>query len=158
MKTMVAAVLALTLAVPFVARAQTHPDFSGTWTLDEAKSDPAPAGRGGGRGRGAGLGAGAGGPVVITQTASDITIGGNTYKFDGSETTITGGRGGEARAKASWDAARLVITTSRDARGMSIATWEVRSLSADGKVMTVETTLTGPQGGTGSRKTIFNKS
>jgi hypothetical protein len=96
--------------------------------------------------------------VVIRQTATDITIGGNTYKFDGSETTIAGGRGGEARAQASWDAARLVITTSRDARGISITTKEVRSLSDDGKVMTVETTLTGPQGGTGTRKTVFNKS
>ena len=160
-KALVAATLALVIAVPFMGRAQTRPDFSGTWTFDEAKSDPAPAGRGGGgRGRGLGLGAGAGtsGPVVIAQTATDITIGANTIKFDGSETTITGGRGGAARAKASWEGAQLVITSSLDVRGFSVTTKEVRSLSADGKVMTVETTLTGPQGGGGTRKTIFNKS
>ena len=33
---------------PFAAHAQGKPDFSGTWTLDTAKSDPAPQGRGGG--------------------------------------------------------------------------------------------------------------
>ena len=40
------------MAVPAVARAQAHPDFAGTWTLDQAKSDPPPQ-RGGAGGGGA---------------------------------------------------------------------------------------------------------
>jgi hypothetical protein len=32
---------------PFTARAQSRPDFSGTWTRVADKSDPAPQGRGG---------------------------------------------------------------------------------------------------------------
>ncbi len=155
LKNLFAIALVTLLVVPFPGRAQAKPDFSGRWTLDEEKSEPAPTGRGG---RGLGRGAGAGGPVVIAQTATEITIGANTYKLDGTETVITGARGGESRATAAWDGSRLVITTSLNVRGAAITTKESRSLSADGKVMTVETTLTGPQGGSGSRKTIFNKS
>ena len=156
MKRVLSAALVAALVIPFTARAQSKPDFSGSWTMDAAASDPAPAGRGGGGGgRG---GAGGGGPVVIKQTAADITIGMTTYKLDGSETTITGGRGGDAKAKATWDGTKLVITTTRDFQGTAITMKDVRSLSADGKIMTVESTTMGlPQGG-GTRKTVFNKS
>src|SRR5437870_731164 len=58
---MVAAVV-----IPFAARAQGKPDFSGTWTMDTAKSDPAPQGRGGG--------GGGGGPVTIKQTATELSV------------------------------------------------------------------------------------
>ena len=80
--------------MPFVAQAQAKPDFSGTWTLDTAKSDPAPQGRGGGGG-----GRGPAGPVTIKQTATEITIGMNTYKLDGSPTEIQG-RGGVQKISA----------------------------------------------------------
>jgi hypothetical protein len=69
------------VVVPFTARAQVRPDFSGTWTRDAAKSDLAPQGRGGSQ--------------TIKQTATEIavTIAGrdgpetSTYKLDGSEGT-----------------------------------------------------------------------
>ena len=155
MKRVLMAVALVALVIPFTAHAQAKPDFSGTWTLDAAKSDPAPAGRGGG---GGGRGGGAAGPVTIKQTATDITIGMATYKLDGSEVTITGGRGGDAKAKAMWDGATLVVTTTRDIQGTTITMKDVRSLSADGKEMTVVSTTAGmPQGG-GSRKTVFTKS
>jgi hypothetical protein len=154
MKRVLMAVVLAALVIPFTTHAQGKPDFSGTWTLDTAKSDPAPAGRGGGGG-GGGRG---GGPVMIKQTAADITIGMATYKLDGSEVTITGGRGGDAKAKAAWDGATLVVTTTRDVQGTTITMKDVRSLSADGKEMTVVSTTTGmPQGG-GSRKTVYTKS
>ena len=86
-----------------------------------------------------------------------VTIGPATYQLDGTETTTVGGRGREAKGTASWDGSRLVITNLLDARGNSITTKDVRTLSADGMVMTVETTLAGPRGGGGMRKTIFNK-
>jgi hypothetical protein len=159
MKRVLFLALAASLAVmPYATFAQGKPSFAGTWTLDAAKSDPAPAGRGGGGGgagggggRGGG-GGGAAGPQTITQTATDITIGPNTYKLDGSETTIEG-RGGPQKAKAMWEGNNLVITTVVDFNGQSITTKATRSLSADGKEMTVTTET--PQG---SRKQVYTKS
>src|SRR6266498_3050461 len=105
--------LALMTAVvlPFSARAQTKPDFTGTWTLDTAKSDPAPQGRGGG-------GGGGGGALTIKQSATELSItsegrGGPqtlTYKLDGSESTNqVMGRGGAQSVKsvAKWDGSSL---------------------------------------------------
>ena len=151
--------LALTAAavLPFVARAQSKPDFSGTWTLDASKSD-APMGRGG-------LGGAAvAGPMTIMQTAAEITIvrGPQTlkYKLDGSESTNQMmGRGGaqDVKSKARWDGARLVVETTRDFGGMSITTKETRSLSADGKEMTIENAISTPQGDMNSKQ-VFTKS
>ena len=138
------------VVLPFAGRAQMKADFSGTWTLDAARSEAAPAGRGGGGGRGPA------GPVVIKQTATEIVIGPATYKLDGSP-SVNEGRGGQATSKAKWDGAKLVIETSRDIQGMSITTKETRSLSADGKDMTVDTATTTPQGDF-NRKTVFTKS
>jgi hypothetical protein len=134
------------VVLPFTARAQAKADFSGTWTLDAAKSD-APGGRGG---RG-----GAQGPVTIKQTPTEIAIGDATYKLDGSESVNQmAGRGGttEAKSKAHWDGAKLVIETEREMRGNAVTITETRSLSADGKEMTVETSFNG-----NSRKTVYTK-
>jgi hypothetical protein len=158
--------------MPYSVLAQSKPNFSGTWTLDAAKSDPpaarggggggAPGGGGGGGGRagggGGGGGRGGGGPVTITQTATDITIGMQAYKLDGSEATIEG-RGGSQKVKAAWEGATLAITTVRDVQGTTITSKAVRSLSADGMEMTVVTTTTGmPQGGGAPNKQVFTKS
>jgi hypothetical protein len=148
------------VVIPFTARAQSKPDFSGTWTMDASKSDPAPQGRGGG-------GGGGGGSVTIKQTATDLAItsegrGGPqtmTYKLDGSESTNqVMGRGGaqEVKSKAKWDGSSLVIDTTRDFQGMSITTHEVRKLDAGGKEMTVEMTTQTPQGEQ-KRKVIYTK-
>ena len=59
--------LATAVVLPFHARAQGKPDFSGTWTFDTAKSDPPPQGRGGG-------GGGGGGSVTIRHTGAEIAI------------------------------------------------------------------------------------
>ena len=148
------------MAVPAVARAQAHPDFAGTWTLDPAKSDPPPqrgggGGGGGGGGRGGGRG---GGPVTIMMMPTGLMIGAVTYKLDGSEQTVElPGRGGTqpAKVKARWDDSgkKLLIETTRDVNGASVTTKEERSLSADGKEMTVET-----KNGDQTRKTVFTKS
>jgi hypothetical protein len=151
------AVIAVAAAVvlPFAARAQSKPDFSGTWTMNAEKSDPPPQGRGGGRG--------GGGPVTIKQSGDTLTVesegrGGPvtmTYKLDGSESVNqVQGRGGvtEAKSKAHWDGSKLVIETTRDIGGNSVTTTETRSLSADGKEMTVETSFNG-----NSRKVVYTK-
>ena len=145
MKRLVLLAFAAAVVLPFTVRAQTNADFSGTWTLDATKSD-APGGRGG---------RGPQGPVAIKQTASEITIGQATYKLDGSESVNQlQGRGGmvEAKSKAHWDGAKLVIETTREIGGNSVTSTETRSLSADGKEMTVETSFNG-----NTRKTVFTK-
>jgi hypothetical protein len=56
------------------AIAQAHPDLSGTWTIDAARSDPAPAPA----------------QILIRQTPADLSIQRGaqtiTYNFDGTET------------------------------------------------------------------------
>ena len=66
-----ALIIALTL-IPHAAFAQAKTDLSGTWTFDEAKSDPAPAraGGGGGGGRGGGRMGGAPATAMTSATAS----------------------------------------------------------------------------------------
>ena len=145
------------LVVPFIARAQAKPDFSGTWTRDEAKSDP-PVGRGRGGGSG----------HTIKQTATEIAItiagrGGpetSIYKLDGSESTNqTQSPEGPLTVKSyvKWEGASLVIETTREIQGMTITTREVRTLDASGNEMTIEATTRAPQGDI-SRTIVFTKS
>ena len=80
-------------------------DLSGTWTFDEAKSDPAPAragGGGGGGGRGGGrMGGAPPTAMTIKQSASELTMDRTTaqgaqtvvLKLDGSESKNTIGMG-----------------------------------------------------------------
>ena len=150
--------LALTIAVvlPFPARAQGKPDFSGTWTLDPSKSD-APMGRRGGA-------PAASEPITVAQNATQLTIRRGeqslVYKLDGSESTNQmPSRGGpqEVKSKAHWDGAKLVIETTRDFQGMTITQKEMRSLSADGKEMIVEQSVQTPQGER-TTKQVYTKS
>src|SRR5438552_5318032 len=151
---MVAAVV-----IPFTARAKGKPDFSGTWTMDAAKSDPAPQGRGGG--------GGGGGSVTIKQTATELSVQTEgrqgpqtmTYKLDGSESSNEQmGRGGAVtvKSKAKWDGSSLVIESTRDLGGMSITTKEVRRLDNGGKDMIVESTTQTPNGEQ-KRKVVYTK-
>jgi hypothetical protein len=160
MKRVLVLAVATAVVLPFYARAQAKPDFSGTWTLDTAKSDPAPQGRGGG--------GGGGGSVTIKQTGNELAVTTEgrqgpqtmTYKLDGSESTNqVMGRGGAQTVKstAKWDGSSLVIETTRDFNGTSITTKEVRRLDNGGKEMQVETTAQTPNGEQ-KRKTVYTKS
>jgi hypothetical protein len=160
MKRLVLTALVMAVVLPFSAIAQSKPDFSGTWNLDASQSD---MGRGGRGGRGGGGAA----SITIKQTATTLTIesqgrGGTqtlTYKLDGSESTNEmPGRGGAttATSKAHWDGAKLIVETTRDMRGMSIKSTETRSLSADGKTMTVENAVSTPQGEM-NQKMVYTK-
>jgi hypothetical protein len=151
--------LALSVAAG-TAAAQDHPDFSGTWKINTIKSDAAPQGRGGQMNMGNLT-------VTITQTATDLTIeqsmGENTmksmYYLDGREST-NAGRRGETKSTAKWDGKSLVIEGTSTFEGpngsMTIKSKEVRTLSDDGKTMTVTTTSESPRG-TNTRKTVFDK-
>ena len=158
MKRIAILALATAVVIPFTARAQSKPDFSGTWTMDAAKSDPAPQGRGGG--------GGGGGTQTVKQTAAELSVqtegrqGPQTmvYKLDGSKSSNkVMGRGGEqtVESTAKWDGSSIVIETTREIQGMSITTKEVRKM--DGAAMVVETATNTPQGEV-KRKVVYNKS
>jgi len=151
--------LALTLAAG-TATAQDHPDFSGSWKLNLIKSDATP-------GRGGQMGAPREVTITISQTAEMLTLeqsmGENTmksmYYLDGREST-NAGRRGETKSTAKWDGKNLVIQGTSTFEGpngaMTIKTKEVRTLSDDGKTMTVTTTSESPRG-TNTRKMVFDK-
>ena len=150
------ATLALVLALPAMAVAQAKTDFSGTWNVDTAKSDPAPQGGGGG---------GATTRLVITQTAADMTVvvttgRGDTkvtYKFDGTEMKEKVAMG-ESRAKVSWDGATLVVNRVQNVTTPQGA-FEItskESYSMSGGILTLVTARNSPMGNT-SRKTVFTK-
>jgi hypothetical protein len=150
--------LALTAAIvlPFHARAQGKPDFSGTWMRDAAKSDQ-PMGRGGRGGAAVDSLTIAQTPAQLTEKRGELTL---VYKLDGSASTNQmPGRGGpqEVKSTAKWDGSKLVIESVRDFQGMSITQKETRSLSADGKEMTIEQSIATPQGER-TTKQVFTKS
>ena len=156
-----AALLATFAASPSLAQGKA--DFSGSWKMNVEKSDP--MGGGGGGGGGGGMMRDA--VTTITQTATELTIvtkvGENTrtatYKLDGSE-SVNAGMRGETKSKAKWDGASLVIENVSNVTGpngdMQVTSKDVRSLSADGKTMTVVSTRQGQNGET-TRKTVYDK-
>jgi hypothetical protein len=161
----VAVAIGALVAVPALSLAQAKPDFSGSWTLNQDKSDPAPA-RGGG-GRGGGRGGGVASQMTIKQTPAQLSIertmaqGAQTaaYKLDGTESTNTIGAG-EAKSKAMWDGSKLVITTSQTLPGrgggdpINVEVKEVYSLA--GGALTIERTQTTPMGSQ-TRKLVYDK-
>jgi len=161
--------LAALVALPAPGWAQTKTDFSGSWSLDPAKSDGVPAaGRRGGGGGGRGGGAAVATSLTVTQTATQITIDrtmaqGATsavYKLDASESTNVQGDVFLSRSRVSWDGPKLVITTRKDL-GLTptgpMAEESKEVLSLDGGVLTVvATTRIGPAGEQ-TRKLVYNK-
>ena len=167
----VLATIAIAVAIAATAAAQAKPDFSGTWTFDEAKSDPAPARAGGGGRGGGGRGGGrmGGAPataMTIKQTPAELTMDRTTaqgaqtivYTLDGSESKNTVGMG-PATSKAAWDGARLVVTTTQtvQGRGGEITINSKEIYSVQGNVLTIETTRSTPAGEQ-TRKLIYTKS
>jgi hypothetical protein len=165
----VALALVALVAVPALSQAQAKPDFSGSWTLNNEKSDPAPArgGGGGGGGRGGGRGGGVAAQMSIKQTAAELSIdrtmgqGNQTavYKLDGTESTNTT-PAGEAKSKAVWTGSTLVITTSQMMQGRGggdpIAVEVKEVYSVTGGALTIERTQTTPAGAM-TRKLVYDK-
>lgn len=164
---MVRNALAVLAAGSFVlasgAAAQKHPDFSGSWKINVEKSDPPPqrGGMGGGQ-QWAEM------TVVITQTAEALTIEqktgeqalARTFHLDGRESMNAGMRGQQMKSTSTWEGAALVTTgtTSMDTPqgAMEIKTTETRTLSEDGKTMTVVTVSRTPRGER-TRKVVFER-
>ena len=171
MKYALMTVLVFCMALPPALQAQAKPDFSGTWTFDEAKSDPVPAragggGGGGGGGRGGGrMGGAPATAMTIKQTPTELSMERTTaqgtqpavYKLDGSENTNTTGMG-PATSKAAWDGSRLIITSTQtvQGRGGEITINSKEIYSVQGSTLTIETTRTTPMGEI-TRKLIYTK-
>ncbi len=160
------------LASPVLAQ---KPDFSGTWKLNTEKSDsiPArPAGGGGGGQRPGGMGGGMGGmrpsELFITHSDSKMVIEQKmaerttllTYYLDGRDSKNAGMRGAEMTTKSTWVENTIVTdgenTFTTPMGEMKIKTREVRSMSDDGKTMTIVSTVTSPRGDM-TRTTVYDK-
>ena len=152
------AALAVLLGAPAATVSAQGTDFSGTWNLDRDSSE-LPQGRGGGRG-----GGGRGGrgrlmaeTLVISQTAASVTVEQQSddqsrsieYALDGSETTVQQGNG-TLTVSASWDGTTLVTEGTQSietGRGnFTLDLTERRTLSSDGRTLTIETTRGTPRG------------
>ncbi len=161
------AAITVLLGAPAATVSAQGTDFSGTWNLDRDSSE-LPQGRGGGGRRGGGGGGRGGGgrggrgglmadTLVISQTATSITVEQQAgdqsrtieYAFDGTETTVEVGNG-TLTVTASWDGATLVTEGTQSietGRGnFSIDITERRTLSSDGQTLTIDTTRSTPRG------------
>jgi hypothetical protein len=78
-----------------------------------------------------------------------------TYKLDGSEQTITQGRG-EAKAKAKMDGNKVVIETTRTGQD-GTATTSKAVYSVDGDYLVVENTRPGRDGTPMTTKQYYKK-
>jgi predicted hotdog family 3-hydroxylacyl-ACP dehydratase len=130
----------LAACVTATARAQTNPNFSGTWVFNPARS------------QNIGMMASMEDTVTIVQTASQVTITERArmqgqdstrethFDLTGKAVTNAGPMGEQNDTVAKWVERRLVVTWTADGAvaGSKVVRTETRSLSADGKAMTVE--------------------
>jgi len=131
-----AAFLAATLLFPIAAHPQTPIDFSGTWTMDAARSEAAHSGE-------------PFKPVtfVIAQSEKDLRI--DATRGDQKESIVYPlGKGARAvgtsaagHPEAYWEGSKLVTETQRQVQGYTVTVKEARTLAAGGREMTVETTV-----------------
>ena len=131
-------------------------NFSGEWKLDPAKSDfgPAPAPEMMTRSIKQTL------PAVEISTHQKGAAGESTtqlkYTLDGKE-SVNKLPTGESKGTAKLDGDHMVIESSRDYQGMTLAVKETWTLSEGGKVLTILNHITVPGQGEFDSKLFFNK-
>ncbi len=144
------------------AVAQDKPNFAGKWAPDAEKNAAANPGGGGGGGGGGRGGMGAG-PMTLALDANALTITRETpngamtttYKLDDSEQTVTMGQG-EAKVKAKWDGAKIVIVTVN--QGPNGAVTRTAEYTIEGDWLVIANTAPPRGGGEAvTRKTYFKK-
>jgi hypothetical protein len=134
-------VVALFAAMVLAAQAYGAPNLTGVWKLNLAKSDYGPVPP----------------PETMTRTINhnDPSLQISTYQkgAQGEATTelkyTTDGKPAEnkgSKGTAAWDGNKLVVDSVREMQGAELKFHEVWSLSADGKVLTINNHLTAPQG------------
>ena len=153
------AACAALLALAISTAAQGLPNFTGTWTLDVAKSDFGPIP----------------GPesvvMVIDHKEPSLKVNttqksqmgeatnDSTYTTDGKDNvnkmrTPAGEQ--DFKSTTKWSGKMLATNRTIEAQGMSIGIDETWDLSPDGKVMTINRTLNTPQGAFNT-KMVLNK-
>jgi hypothetical protein len=138
--------MALSLTASLASMAAEKPDFSGKYKINAAKSDlgqmPTPD------------------KYEMTVEHKDPSLKSTTvmvgqmgertmeavYKTDGTETTNKGFGNSENKSTAKWEGSALAITTQSEFQGNKMQVLRKWSLSADGKVLTIEQTFKGEQG------------
>ncbi|HEX3007982.1 MAG TPA: hypothetical protein VHO90_10240 [Bacteroidales bacterium] len=141
-------------SLSLIASAQTSKsDFSGTWNLNESKSQ-----------LGEGPGRRTASKIVITQDAATLTAERNMtrqsgetvvmkekYNLDGTESDNSG-ENRKKKSTATWaaDGQSLTInstsTFERNGNTMEMKSTEVYKLSSDKKTLTIESTMNSPRG------------
>lgn len=133
------AAAATLLALSLAAGAQAVPDFSGTWVLNNDK------------GKNLGMVAAVKETVVIRQSADRLVSDySSTFMLQTTKRTVTydlagkpvqneGAMGDKAETVAKFDGGKLVVTWTAEGAvaGTKSVKTETRSLSADGKTMTI---------------------
>ncbi len=115
-------------------RAQVHPDFSGTWTMDLARSEAAAQGN-------------PIGPVTVTirqmpeELRIDTTRNGRTESVRYLPASAKPTGGGEMLGAFRWEGSKLLTTLVTDINKQAITVQEARTLDPTGREMTVELTL-----------------
>ncbi len=134
MKYLPAALLTATLLLPSTTHAQTS-DFSGTWTMDPARSESAQQGE-----------TIKPSTVVIAQTATELRV--ETMRGERHESVVyalgktlrpAAGPAAAGQPAAYWEGDKLVTETQRPVNGMTVTVKEARTLGPTGREMTVET-------------------
>jgi len=146
----------MTLVFSGAALALDKPDFSGTWTLDMAKSDMVQE-------RSMTIAA-ARVTIAITQTPDVLITTRNLgkrpetaiEKLDGSESINKTPSGKDIRSTNRWEGPTLVTKSVMSTGQGTVESTLVRSLSADGKVMTIDLTVKTPNKVT-KKKLTYNK-
>jgi len=159
------AAMAFLLCVVEAFGQETKPNFTGEWTLDREKSDLGEPGQGGRGGRGRGMGLGS---FSITHEGNSLVLKRKVefqgeertfesrHSTDGKESVNEGFRGSTVSSKTRWEGPKLVTESVMETPNGQRETKEVRSLSADGKAMTVEIISKGGFG-EGTRKLVYTK-
>jgi hypothetical protein len=151
-------IIFITLVFSVSAFALGNPDFSGTWTLDVGKSDMGHMRPGALTARMKNV------TLVIKQTPSVLAttrkVGERpetvTDKLDGSESVNKSPIGKDIKSISRWVGSTLVTNSIMSIGAGTVQTTFVRSLSADGRVMTIDTTTKTPNG-VRKQKLIYNK-
>jgi hypothetical protein len=152
------------LAGPAAAQ---KPDFSGSWKLDQGKSDPLPQMAGEGR-PGGGRGMMTPTELFITQLSNRMTVELKSaeqtrtmsFNLDGSPSRNPGMGETEMVTTSTWVENTIQTkgkNTFKTPMGeFTIETTEIRSVSEDGNTMTVDLTVVTPRGTT-KRKLVYQK-
>ena len=156
---MVVLSVAVTLCGQAVTFAQTRPDFSGTWRLNQAKSSRAVVGNN---------------PdipfpsqIEVKQSPTDISVLNTSvrqqsvsavYKLDGSKVNVQAPEGITETGEAKFDGMNMVITSRRSfsspAGDIVVEFKEIWSLA--GNVLTIEKTRT-QSGDSSTQKAVYDK-